>query len=117
LPASALNAVHDARHHRAHRRLGAAQDQAAGVALVDDQRKTPITVKIDQLFANPVSVAVKYDGSSSITFVPGVPIPVDYSTSEKLTEAPDGLRPVGFIRFRERATATEALRVLLDIGA
>jgi subtilisin family serine protease len=88
-----------------------------GFALVDDQRKTPITVKIDQLFANPVSVAVKYDGSSSITFVPGVPIPVDYSTSEKLTEAPDGLRPVGFIRFRERATETEALRVLLDIGA
>ena len=91
-------------------------DITAGFAVADDERKTPITVKIDQLFAAPVAVSVEYDDSSSIRFVPGVPMQLDFSADEKLENAPEDLRPVGYLRFRERTTNDEALRVPIDIG-
>jgi hypothetical protein len=87
-----------------------------GFAVADDKRETPITVQIDQLLAKPVTLKVTQDGEANITFVPGVPIKLQYSASEKLTEIPSGQRPVGFLRFRERAKNNTVLRVPVDIG-
>lgn len=87
-----------------------------GFAVADDKRETPITVQIDQLLAKPVTIKVSQDGESNINFVPGVPIKLEYATGEKLTEIPAGQRPVGFVRFRERARNNTVLRVPVDIG-
>jgi tripeptidyl-peptidase-2 len=87
-----------------------------GFAVADDQRKTPIDVKIDQLFSAPVAINVEYGDSADMTFVPGVPMELSYNTSSRLKDAPEGLRPVGSIRITERATGDEALVVPLDIG-
>ena len=87
-----------------------------GFAVADDKRETPITVQIDQLLAKPVTIKVTQDGESNINFVPGVPIKLEYATSEKLSEIPAGQRPVGFVRFRERARNNTVLRVPVDIG-
>jgi len=43
-------------------------------------------------------------------------VKLKYSAAQKLTDVPEGLRPVGFLRFRERASNEEALRVPIDIG-
>ncbi len=88
-----------------------------GFAVADDQRKTPITVRIDQLFKDPVSIAVKQGDESNITFYPGVPLQLSYEAAARLKDAPKDLRPVGFLRFRERTTNDEALRVPVDLGA
>jgi hypothetical protein len=88
-----------------------------GFAVADDKRETPITVQIDTLFASPVTVKVERDGESSIDFVPGVPVKLEFSTAEKLKDIPDAQRPVGFLRVRERASNDTVLRVPLDIGS
>ncbi len=87
-----------------------------GFAVADDQRETPITVDIDQLLADPVSLKVGRNGRSPINFVPNVPIPLDFKVQEALEDKPNGLRPVGYLRFRERNSHDEVLRVPLDIG-
>jgi tripeptidyl-peptidase-2 len=89
----------------------------AGFAIADDKRETPITVKIDQLFAAPVTINVSLDGEANILFIPGVPIKLDYAANDKIDDIPGGERPVGFLRFRERSSNAVALRVLVDIGA
>lgn len=88
----------------------------AGFAIVDDQRETPITVKIDQLLASPVTVKVTRGEESNINFVPGVPIKLDYAAQSKVSDIPAGWRPVGFVRFREQSSQETALRVPIDIG-
>jgi subtilisin family serine protease len=88
----------------------------AGFATADDKRETPITVKIDQLFANPITIKVSQEGETNVMFVPSVPIKLGYATSDKLKDIPEGQRPVGFLRFRERATNDTVLRIPLDIG-
>ncbi len=87
-----------------------------GFAVADDKRETPITVKIDQLFTVPVTIKVSQDGESNILFIPGVPIDLDYATSDKIADIPGGQRPVGFLRFRERSSNAVALQVPVDIG-
>ncbi|MFH1747775.1 MAG: S8 family serine peptidase [Planctomycetota bacterium] len=87
-----------------------------GFAVADDKRETPITVQLDQLFAEPVPVSVKYNGGTDLRFVPAVPMKLSYSTSAKLKDPPKGLRPVGYLRFRERTSEDTVLRVPLDIG-
>jgi len=87
-----------------------------GFAVADDKRETPITVNIDHLLADPVSVKVTRGGSSNITFVPGVPMQVEFKAGGELPEAPQGTHPVGFLRFRERGTHETALRVPIELG-
>lgn len=87
-----------------------------GFAIADDKRETPITVQIDQLFADPVAVKVAQDGESNIAFVPSLPVKLEYSVDEKIKDIPSGQRPVGFLRFRERASNDTLLRVPIDIG-
>ncbi|HUT94526.1 MAG TPA: S8 family serine peptidase [Thermoguttaceae bacterium] len=87
-----------------------------GFAVADDERETPIDVKIDRLLAEPIAIKVTRGESSNVDFVPGVPIQLDFAMTEKLPEAPDGTRPVGYLRFRERSSDDEALRVPIDIG-
>jgi len=88
----------------------------AGFAGSDDQRETPITVDIDQLLAEPVSIDVERDGQNDIDFIPGVPIELEFSLSDRLPDAPNGTRPVGYLRFTERATRQVVLNVPLDIS-
>jgi hypothetical protein len=87
-----------------------------GFAVADDQRKTPITVNIDQLLAEPVAIKVTRDGAAPLNFVPGVPIPVDFKVQAKLKDKPKGTRPVGYLRFRERNSHDTVLRVPIEIG-
>jgi len=86
-----------------------------GFAVADDERKTPITVKIDRMLADPVPLDVTRGDSSNVLFVPGVPIKLEYELSDKMPEAPDGTHPVGYLRFRERSSNDVALRVPIDI--
>ena len=88
----------------------------AGFAAADATRETPVTVDIDQLLSSPVGVKVAQDGESSLKFVPGVPLKLEYAATDKLTNIPNGQRPVGFLRFREQASNDTVLRVPLDIG-
>lgn len=86
-----------------------------GFAVADDKRKTPITIKYDQLLAEPVPIRVTRGRSSSIQFVPGVPIKLDFALANAPPETPEGLRPVGTLVFRERVSNKVSLRVPLDI--
>jgi hypothetical protein len=88
----------------------------AGFATAESDRETPITVKIDQLFSSPVSVKVGQDGEPSLALVPGVPLQLEYSSSEKIENIPSGQKPVGFVRFRERSSNDVLLRVPLHAG-
>ncbi len=87
-----------------------------GFAVADDQRETPITVRIDQLLAEPVPINVTQGDSSRVDLHAGVPIKLDFALAEELPEAPEGLRPVGYLRFRERSSDQVALRIPVDIG-
>ncbi|MFQ5806998.1 MAG: S8 family serine peptidase [Phycisphaerae bacterium] len=87
-----------------------------GFAVADDQRETPITVEIDQLLAEPIPIKVGRNGASAINFVPGVPIPLEFELQERLKDQPQERRPVGYLRFRERASHDTVLRVPIDIG-
>ncbi len=84
-------------------------------AVSDDQRKTPITVKIDHLLADPVGLEVTRGKSTNIDFVPHVPIEVEYELDGSLPKAPDGAHPVGFIHFTERSSHDSALKIEVDM--
>jgi tripeptidyl-peptidase-2 len=86
-----------------------------GFAVADDQRETPITVDIDRLLADPIGIKVGRDGESTINFVPGVPIPLEWKVQQPLEDKPKGERPVGYLRFRERSSNDTVLRVPVDI--
>ncbi len=86
-----------------------------GFAVADRERKTPITVNIDQMLKSAVDVSPEYDGSSTIRFYPGVPQIVEFSVGKKLDNAPKGTTPVGYIRFAERASGDVVLRVPIEI--
>ncbi|MCP4246563.1 MAG: S8 family serine peptidase [bacterium] len=85
-----------------------------GFAYPDDKRETPITVKIDRLLAEPVSVKVTHGDSAQINFVPGVPLVVEYAAASRLPDAPADTAPVGYLRFRQRSTGDVALRVAIE---
>ncbi len=80
-------------------------------AVSDDQRKTPITVKIDHLLAEPIGLEVTRGKSTNIDFVPHVPIEVEYQLDGELSKAPDGTHPVGHIHFTERSSHESALKL------
>ncbi len=86
-----------------------------GFAVSDDQRKTPITVDIDHLLASPLAVKVTQNGESTINFVPNTPIKLHYKAKGSLKNKPKGTHPVGYLRFREKYSDDEVLRV--PIGA
>ncbi|MCK4659034.1 MAG: S8 family serine peptidase [Phycisphaerae bacterium] len=86
-----------------------------GFAVEDDKRETPITVKIDYLLADPLSIEVTRGDSSNMLFIPNVPMTMEYALESELPEAPDGTYPVGYLRFRERGSNDVALRVPIDI--
>jgi len=86
-----------------------------GFAVADDKRKTPITVRFDQLLADPVPIDVTRGKESDVVFVPAVPIKLDFEPSRKPPAAPEGMQPVGFLEFRERATDDVALRLPMEI--
>jgi subtilisin family serine protease len=88
-----------------------------GFAVIDDERETPITVKIDQLLEEPVSIEVTHGEASRINFVPGVPIKLDFALESRPPDTPEGLRPVGYLRIRERSSNDVALQVPIYIGA
>ena len=81
-----------------------------GFTWADDKRDTPITVDIDYLLADPIDIKVGRNGSSPVNFVPGVAIPIDFKVQDKV-ETPKGKKPVGYLRFRERGSHDEVLRV------
>jgi hypothetical protein len=87
----------------------------AGFAIADDERKTPITVNLDHLLADAASLKVERGDTSNIDFVPGVPIKVSFAAESELPKAPDKTKPVGYLRFRERSSNEEALRVPIEI--
>jgi len=87
----------------------------AGFAIADDERKTPIAVNLDYLLAEPVALSVERGDTSTIDFVPGVPMKVSFAAEGKLPKAPDKTEPVGYLRFRERGSNEEALRVAVEI--
>ena len=84
-----------------------------GFAVADDQRKTPITVDIDQLLTEPISIGVT---GSPINFVPGIAIPLEYKVRKDLSSKPKDYHPVGCLHFRERHTHDEALCVPIDVN-
>jgi subtilisin family serine protease len=86
-----------------------------GFAVADDKRETPITVDIDHLLAEPVAIEVGRNGQSPVNFVPGVPIPLDVKVQKSLNDKPKGTHPVGYLRFRERYSHDEVLRVPIEI--
>jgi hypothetical protein len=87
-----------------------------GFAVADDKRETPITVKFDQLLTDAVPIEVTHGDSANVNFVPSVPINLDFSLGSSPPDTPDGLHPVGYLRFRERSSNDEALRVPIGIG-
>ena len=86
-----------------------------GFAVADDKRETPITVRFDQLLAEPVSVSVTHGESSRIDFVPGVPLRLNFKLDTAPLAAPEGLLPVGYLEFKERHSGDAALRVPMEI--
>jgi hypothetical protein len=68
------------------------------------------------MFAEPIAIKVTRDGSSSLNFVPGVPIPLDFKVQEELKDKPKGTQPVGYLRFRERNSHDTVLRVPIEIS-
>jgi len=88
----------------------------AGFATADDQRETPIAVRIDRLLAQPVPIKVTRGDASSVRFLPGVPMKVGFALSEPPPEAPEGTQPVGYLRFTERADRAVALEVPIEIA-
>ncbi|UCE62209.1 MAG: S8 family serine peptidase [Phycisphaerales bacterium] len=87
-----------------------------GFAVADDKRETPITVKIDQLLADPIPIEVTYGKGSRVRFIPGVPTELEFALDSKPPANPGGLRPVGYLEFRERSSEDLALRVPIDIN-
>ncbi|MCH8148630.1 MAG: hypothetical protein IH987_11640 [Planctomycetes bacterium] len=111
------------RRHRATIRVPRSGDDASvkliiqgGFAVADDKRETPITVRFDQLLAEPVSVSVQHGESSAIDFVPGVPLRLNFQLDTAPLATPDGLLPVGYLEFKERHSGDVALRVPIEIA-
>lgn len=88
----------------------------AGFAIADPERKTPIDVKIDRLLASPVSLEVGHDGDSTINFIPGGAVPIEFKASSALDDVPADHGVVGYLSFEESADGDEVLRVPIEIG-
>lgn len=87
----------------------------AGFAVEDDKRKTPMTVRLDHLFPNPMPLELEWDDTNNVTFMPSVPVELEYSLDGDLPQAPEDTHPVGYLRVRERSSNTSTLRVPIDI--
>jgi tripeptidyl-peptidase-2 len=87
----------------------------AGFAVENDERKTPITVTVDYLLAEPVDVSVEYGDQPVRGFVPGVPAKLSFACDEALPATPAGMRPVGYLEFRERGSDETMLKLPIDV--
>jgi hypothetical protein len=88
----------------------------AAFAAKDEDYKSPVTIKIDHLYAQPIGVEVSNTGNE-MAFVPGIPTELSFELADTPPAAPDGMRPVGHITFRERGSEDVMLRVPIDIGS
>lgn len=87
---------------------------SAGFTTVDDERETPMTVKIDMLLGEPIDLSVTRGDSERIDFVPGVPTKVDFEASASPPDV-EGRKPVGYLAFTERSSGVTMLRVPIEI--
>lgn len=87
-----------------------------GFAVADDKRETPITVRFDQLLAEPVAIEVKHGEAEDIRFVPGVPIKIGFALESAAPPAPEDVGPVGYIAFEERSSKDTVLRIPVEIA-
>ncbi|MFQ5492116.1 MAG: hypothetical protein ACE5GE_15470, partial [Phycisphaerae bacterium] len=62
-------------------------------------------------------IEVTQGEASNLRLYPSVPVRVEYSLDGDMPAVPDGQRPVGYLRFRERSNNNVVLRVPIDIGA
>jgi hypothetical protein len=88
----------------------------AAFAAKDEDYKSPMTIKIDRLYAQPIRIEVSGPGDQ-MAFVPGIPTELSFKLVNTPPAAPDGMRPVGNITFRERGSADAMLHVPIDIGS
>lgn len=83
----------------------------AGFAVEDDDRKTPITVTVGHLLAEPIDVSVEYGEQPVREFVPGVPAKLSFACDEAPPATPKGMSPVGYLEFRERGSDETMLKL------
>lgn len=88
----------------------------AAFAAKDEDYKSPVTIKIDHLYAEPIEIDVTGPGDE-MAFVPGIPTELSFELAETPPAAPDGMRPVGYIEFAERGSEDVMLCVPIDIGS
>ena len=87
----------------------------SGFAVADDQRETPMTVRLDRMLAEPAKLNVEWGDTSSMTFVPAAPVKLDYRVAGELPDAPKGTKPVGYVQVRTRGSDDVAVRVPIDL--
>ncbi len=85
-----------------------------GFAVEDDERKTPIEVKVDLLLADPVTIAVDQGGDPLTELVPGVPAKLPFECAGPLPATPPGTNPVGHIVIRERGSDQVMAKVPIE---
>ncbi|UCG33849.1 MAG: hypothetical protein JSU68_04270, partial [Phycisphaerales bacterium] len=88
----------------------------AAFAAKDEDYKSPVTIKIDHLYAQPIGIDVSGPGEE-MAFVPGIWTEMSFELADTPPAVPDGMRPVGYITFRERGSGDVMLQVPIDIGS
>ena len=88
----------------------------AAFAWRDKEHKTPIEIRIDHLYKEPIDIAVTQHGESDVAFVPGIPTELKFKLDAAPPTVPNGMHSVGYLRFRERHTNDTMLEVPIEIG-
>jgi hypothetical protein len=89
----------------------------AAFAAPDEDYESPVTIKIDYLYAEPINIEVTTGSGGDVAFVPGIPVDLSFQLADTPPETPEGMRPIGYLRFRERGSNDVMLHVPIDIGA
>jgi len=89
----------------------------AAFAAPDQDYKSPVTIKMDHLYSEPIGIEVSRGSADDVAFVPGIPTELSFELSDTPPEIPDGMRPIGYLKFRERGSDEVMLHVPIDIGA
>ena len=72
---------------------------------------------MDHLYSEPIGIEVSRGSADDVAFVPGIPTELSFELSDTPPEIPDGMRPIGYLKFRERGSDEVMLHVPIDIGA
>jgi hypothetical protein len=88
----------------------------AAFAAKDEDYESPVTIKIDHLYDQQIGIDVSGPGDD-MAFVPGIPTELSFELADTPPAVPDGMRPVGYVEFRERGSANVMLHVPIDIGS